>query len=382
MTQRLRTEIAAAAERIVIKVGTRVLTHAGGRLNTERVARLAGEIHELMDSGRKVVLVSSGAVGAGLSHLGWTSRPDDLAKLQAVAAIGQAKLIEEYDRHLARHNRHAAQVLLTADDLDNRSRYLNIRNTLLELLEMGAVPIVNENDTVAVEELMATFGDNDQLAAVVSNLLRASLLVILSDVDGLFDGDPKSDSAQLLETVPELNDEVLSMVHDTTSDFSTGGMASKLRAARMLTSAGENVIIANGHKEGVLAAIFRGESIGTLFPASGKSISPWKRWIGFSAQPKGALTIDEGAARAVIEQGRSLLPIGIRDLTGEFAKGDVVSVRREDGTELARGLTNYGSEELRKIKCLRSNQIAKVLSHHRYDEAIHRDNLVLTNGLK
>lgn len=378
MSDLVRTEVAASAKRVVIKVGTRVLTHDDGRLNTDRVAELAEQLHLLTEAGRQVVLVSSGAVGAGLSHLGWDRRPEDLAKLQAVAAIGQTKLIEEYDLHLRKHDRHAAQVLLTADDLDHRNRYLNIRNTLLSLLELGAIPIINENDTVAVEELMATFGDNDRLAAVVTNLLQASLLVILSDIDGLYDGDPSDPETKLISTVEKIDETVQAWVRDKTTGVSKGGMKSKLNAARMITVAGENVIIANGHQTGALAAIFRGEPVGTLFVGQGKIVGPKKRWIGFSAQPKGSITIDAGAAKAVVHDGRSLLPIGIKSHSGSFEKGDVISVQNEAGEELARGLINYESSELAQIAGQKSTKIAEILGHHPYDEAIHRDNLVLT----
>jgi glutamate 5-kinase len=381
MNDSLRHEITSSAQRVVVKVGTRVLSHADGRLNRERVGQLADELHRLAASGRAITLVSSGAVGAGLSALGWDRRPDDLARLQAVAAIGQAKLIEEYDRHLRRHDRHAAQVLLTVDDLDHRSRYLNVRNTLLTLLELGAIPIINENDTVAVDELMATFGDNDRLAAVVTNLLRASLLVILSDVEGLYDGDPSEPTSQRINTVVQIDQKVQAYVRDRLTGRSKGGMASKLEAARMLTRAGENVIIASGHPPGILDAIFRGEPVGTLFLAQGKSISPWKRWIGFSAQPKGSLTIDAGAAEAVRRHGRSLLPIGVVSLSGSFEKGDVVAVLDENRREIARGLTNYAARELQQIIGLRTSQIGDVLGHRPYDESIHRDNMVLTESL-
>ncbi len=382
MTETLRQLIARSTQCVVVKVGTRVLTTPEGRLATDRVARLADELKTLVKEGRQVVLVSSGAVGAGLSHLGWDRRPTDLARLQAVAAIGQAKLIEEYDRQLQKHDLHAAQLLLTADDLDHRGRYLNIRNTLLTLLSWQCIPIVNENDTVSVEELMTTFGDNDRLAAVVTNLLRAPLLVILSDVAGLYDGDPTDPQSKVLDTVLDIEQAVARFVHDRNSEFSKGGMASKLEAARMLNLAGENVIIASGHDPGVLAAIFRGDSVGTLFPATGKPISPWKRWIGFSAQPRGTVTIDAGAARAVVEQGRSLLPIGIQAVQGPFEKGDVISVHAANQVELARGLSNYAAAELTRIAGCRTEEIARRLGHCPYEEAIHRDNMTLTRGAK
>jgi glutamate 5-kinase len=377
MTDLLRQEIASAATTIVVKVGTRVLTHADGTLNQDRITRLAEELNAVKESGRRVVLVSSGAVGAGMSQLGLKQRPTGISKLQAVAAVGQAKLIEAYDRTLSKHGRHAAQVLLTASDLDNRTRYLNVRNTLLTLLEFGAVPIINENDTVAVDELMATFGDNDRLAAMVTNLLRAQLLVILSDIDGLYDGDPSDANSKLVTTVAKLDESVFAFVRDKATGVSKGGMASKLNAARIATAAGENVIIASGRTPGVLAQIMAGQPVGTLFIAQGKSISPLKRWIGFSAHPRGRLTLDDGARRAIVEQGRSLLAIGVVAAEGEFKKGDVVSLYDTAGTEVARGLSNYPSAEIQRIRGLKSNQIAGVLGHQPYEEVIHRDNMVI-----
>lgn len=366
------------ASLVVVKIGTRVLTHADGRLNSDTVAAIADQLHKLILAGKKIVLVSSGAVGAGLSHLGWTERPTDLAKLQAVAAIGQTKLIEEYDRHLGKHDQHAAQVLLTAGDLDDRKSYLNVRNTLLSLLELGVVPIINENDTVAVEELMTTFGDNDQLAAIVSNLLHADLLVILSDVDGLYDGDPKSSDANLLRTVEAIDENTFGFVLDQDTGLSKGGMQSKLAAAKAVTDAGKHVIIANGHLPNVLDEIFSDQSPGTLFLADGNSVSSRKRWIGYSARPVGTITIDQGAADALTHQGRSLLPIGITNLAGDFSKGDLVQILGPAGKELARGLTNYDHVELKSIVGKRTGQIADILGHCPYDEAVHRDNLQIT----
>ncbi|MCA9146926.1 MAG: glutamate 5-kinase, partial [Planctomycetales bacterium] len=239
MPDLLRQEVIAAANIVVVKVGTRVLTHADGTLDETRIARLSEELNEIKETGRRVILVSSGAVGAGMSQLGLAKRPADLATLQAVAAIGQTKLIETYDRTFRRHGRHAAQVLLTAEDLDDRQRYLNVRNTLLALTQLNAVPIINENDTVAVEELATTFGDNDRLAALVTNLVRAPLLVILSDVSGLYTGDPTLSSSELVSTVTALDDKVAGFAVDKKTGHSKGGMASKLRAAKIVTSAGE-----------------------------------------------------------------------------------------------------------------------------------------------
>jgi len=377
MPDLLRQEVAAAATTVVVKVGTRVLTQKDGRLDDDQIARLAEELNEIKASGRRVVLVSSGAVGAGMSQLQLDKRPADLAKLQAVAALGQTKLIEAYDRTFRKHGRHAAQVLLTAGDLDDRPRYLNVRNTLLALLEYGAIPIINENDTVSVEELATTFGDNDRLAALVTNLLRASLLVILSDVEGLYTGDPELPSAKLVPLVTQVNEAITAYAGDHRAGLSKGGMASKLRAARIVTAAGENVIIASGRRGGVLREILAGDEVGTLFLAQGKSISPWKRWIGFSAQPRGKILLDDGACRAIAQQGRSLLAIGVVGTQGSFDKGDVVALCDASGRELARGLTNYSTADLTRIRGLKSDRIAQVLGHCPYQEIIHRDNLAI-----
>ena len=380
MPDLLRQEIAAAADTIVVKVGTRVLTRADGTLDVERIARLAEELNSLIETGRKVVLVSSGAVGAGMSHLEIRERPQDLAKLQAVAAIGQTKLIEAYDRTLAKHGRHAAQVLLTASDLDDRARYLNVRNTLLALIDLGTIPVINENDTVAVDELMVTFGDNDRLAALVTNLIRAPLLIMLSDVDGLYDGDPSSVGSTVIDTLSRLDESTFSFVRDLNSGVSKGGMASKLEAARMVTAAGENVIIASGRKQGILSQILAGEVVGTLIIAQGKTVSPWKRWIGYSAQPRGRVTLDAGACRAIADEGRSLLAAGIIAVEGDFNKGDAVSLCDESHREVARGLTNYASADIQKIKGRKSNRISDVLGHLPYEEVIHRDNLLVVGN--
>jgi glutamate 5-kinase len=377
MTDLLRQEIAATATTIVVKVGTRVLSHENGTLNEQRITQLAEELNAINEMGRRVVLVSSGAVGAGMSQLGLKTRPTDLARLQAVAAIGQTNLIEIYDRTFRRHDRRAAQVLLTAEDLDDRSRYLNVRNTLLSLLEYNAVPIINENDTVSVDELMATFGDNDHLAALVTNLLRAPLLIVLSDVDGLYDGDPEDPQTQVMQTVPLVDDAILAKARDRSSGVSKGGMISKLHAARIVTSAGENLIIASGKQPTVLGDIMAGKAVGTLFLAQGKSASPWKRWLRFSTQPRGRILLDEGACEAISRGGCSLLAIGITAANGEFSKGDVVSLCGNGGNEFARGLTNYEVADIQRIKGLKSDRIAQILGHCPYEEVVHRDNLAV-----
>ncbi|HEX3727250.1 MAG TPA: glutamate 5-kinase [Pirellulales bacterium] len=380
MPDLLRQEIATAAHTIIVKVGTRVLTGPGGTLNQQRVAALAEELHQVIASGRKVVLVTSGAVGAGMGQLGLAARPTNLAELQAVAAIGQSHLIEAYDRGLRAHGRHAAQLLLTAEDLDDRTRYLNVRNTIRSLFEFGAVPIINENDTVSVDELKTTFGDNDRLAAMVTNLVQAPLLVLLSDVDGLFDGDPRAPDSRLISTVTRLDDKIVGLVRDEKTGLSKGGMSSKLNAARIATNAGENVIIANGREPGNLQKIIAGELVGTIFLAQGQALPAWKRWIGYTAQPRGWLVLDAGARRAVECQGRSLLAIGIVDASGKFKKGDIVALRDGQGAEFARGLINYSTDEILRIKGLKTDQIAATLGYCPYDEVIHRDNMAVTTG--
>lgn len=383
MSDLLRQEIAATASTVVVKVGTRVLTDDHGQLNEQRIAQLAEEIHLVLNTGRKVVLVSSGAVGAGMGRLGLAERPTDLARLQAVAAVGQSLLVEAYERCLRRFNRHAAQILLTAEDLDRRKSYLNARNTILTLLmEYNAVPIINENDTVSVEELQTTFGDNDRLAAIVTNLLQAPLLVLLSDVEGLYDRDPHAPGAQVIPTIERLDASVFNLVRDRSTGLSKGGMASKLRAAQLVTIAGGNVIIASGRQPGALGRIMAGEPVGTLVIAQGGSVPAWKRWIGLTVQPRGHLVLDAGAREAVERHGKSLLPAGIVKVVGRFRKGDVVALCDTSGVEFARGLTNYDSDDIRRIRGLKTSEIAEALGYCPHDEVIHRDNMVVVAGLE
>jgi|TARA_B100000700_G_scaffold42944_3_gene44175 glutamate 5-kinase len=377
MSDLLRQEVTATAKKIVVKVGTRVLTDSEGKLDLARISSLASQLSAIASKGRQVVLVSSGAVGAGLNRLGMHSRPTDVATLQAIAAVGQTDLIQTYQKLFNAEGRVAAQVLLTANELDDRVSYLNVRNTLLELLELNVIPIVNENDTVSVDELQTTFGDNDQLAGLVTNLLGAQLLIILSDVDGLYTGCPDDDESELVATVTELDETVASYVQESQIGLGTGGMGSKLQAVRMVTSAGENAVIANGRAENVITRVLDGESLGTLFVAEGKTLSPWKRWLRFSAQSQGTITLDDGACSAIQQGGSSLLSIGITGLTGQFNKGDVVQICDTKGQELARGLTNYSSAELQKIRGHRSEEFQQILGQCPYDEVIHRDNLAV-----
>jgi glutamate 5-kinase len=353
------------------------LTGDDGLLDQAQVANLARQLIMLVEMGKRVVLVSSGAVASGVGKLGLASRPSDLATLQAVAAIGQTHLIHVYEQTFAKHGRLAAQVLLTASELDDRVAYLNVRNTLRRLLELGAIPIINENDTVAVDELKTTFGDNDRLAGMVAGLLEGSLLVILSDVQGLYDRDPSDPNARVVPTVERIDESIEEMVRDRKTGISKGGMASKLATAKFVTNSGQSVIIGWGRGPDVLVQLARGESIGTLFVPQSKAISPRKRWIGFSAQPSGQLSVDQGAARAMCEDGRSLLAIGIKTVEGDFGKGDVVSIINEHATEIARGLINYNATQVKQIRGCRSDRIEQILGQCPYEEVIHRDNLAI-----
>lgn len=361
----------------IIKVGSRSLTDDSGRLDHDQVANLANQLVALRELGKQVLLVSSGAVASGMGKLGLKARPTDLATLQAVAAIGQAHLIQVYEKTFALHRRHAAQILLTAAELDDRIAYLNVRNTLSKLIELGAIPIINENDTVAVDELKTTFGDNDRLAGMVAGLLQSSALIILSDVRGLYDRDPKDPNAMVLSSVAKIDDSVEELVRDSKTGISKGGMASKLSTAKFMTHSGQSTVIAWGREPDVLVRLARGEHLGTHFLPQPRSLVSRKRWIGFSAQPSGSVEVDEGAAKAMQQGGRSLLAIGVRDVHGDFGKGDIISVLDPDGTEIARGLSNYNATQVKMIRGCHSDRIAQILGQCPYEEIIHRDNLTV-----
>lgn len=369
----VRQEVVAQARTLVVKVGTNVLSREDDQLNLERIAALADQIHRIRQTGRRVVVVSSGAVGAGLGLLGLSKRPTDLPHLQAAAATGQASLIRAYDEEFKRHGYHAAQMLLTANDFRNRDRYLNVRNTLNTLFEYGVIPIINENDTVSVHEIK--FGDNDQLAAMVSNLLERPLLVILSIVDGLFDGDPRDPQSQRISKIAHCDDSIMTYARDIKSSRGTGGMFSKLESVRLATNVGECVVIANGTNPRILDQILAGDDVGTLFTPKGPLIPAWKRWIGFTVKPNGTLKLDAGAVRALEHQGKSLLPIGITGVDGRFKRGELVSLQDTNGAEFARGLTNYDAETVSRIAKRRTEEVEAILGNVAYTEVIHRDNL-------
>lgn len=380
MTVDRRREVLSQLKTVVVKVGTNVLSRDDDRLDNERISALVDQVHRICQTGCKLVLVSSGAIGAGMGLLGLKERPKDLSHLQAAAATGQAHLIHIYDKAFRPHGYHAAQLLLTANDFKNRSRYLNVRNTIRTLTEYPVIPIVNENDSVSTAEIK--LGDNDRLAAMVAGLIQADLLVILSVVDGLLTADPTDPSSQRIPFVERFDDDLLKLVGASKSSRGTGGMATKLDAVRTATAAGTNVIIANGKRENVLDEIFAGNDVGTLFLGEGDGVSAWKRWIGYTLPPKGRLVLDAGARKAVEMQGKSLLAIGVVRVEGDFAKGEVVSLVDQSGDEFARGLTNYDITAAKAIVGKRKEDITRELGSIPYDEVIHRDNLVVTSLVK
>lgn len=369
------------ARRIVIKIGSRVLVQASGKPETERIKSLAGEMASLSSQKREIVFVTSGAIGTGMQALGMRRRPAGLAELQMAAAVGQSRLMNLYDRLFAAEKKIIGQVLLTHDDLKHRARHLNARNTILAMLRAGVIPVINENDVVAVDEIR--FGDNDLLASLVVHLIKADLLIMLSTTNGL--NKPLADGrSERISCLAGVSRDVLKFARGKGGDISTGGMASKLESARLAAeTAGALVVIADGREPGIIQRIMAGEDTGTLvIPAKARldAICDRKRWIAFFHKPKGVLTIDEGAVRAVEQGGKSLLPIGVKKVEGEFAAGAMVNVKSGDNRLIARGLAAYSSREVQLIKGCRTDEIAKVLGGKKADEVIHRDNLVLMNA--
>lgn len=363
-----------SVRRIVVKVGSRLLVDERHQLDESRIADLVGQIVRVRASGRQVVLVSSGAIAAGLPDLKLTRRPKDLPSLQAAAALGQARLIELYRDRFAEHGVAVGQALLTHADLRDRNRHLNARNALNRLLEAGAIPVINENDTVAVDEIRV--GDNDQLSALVGNLVRADLVVLLTTVDGLFTDHPDR-GGTLVARVDAVTPEIRAMAGGAHDGVGTGGMQTKLDAAEICARGGERLVICNGLTPDALVRLLDGEPLGTVFEGAAESMAGRKRWIAFFQKPCGSVTIDAGAATAIRQRGGSLLAIGVRAVEGAFRHGDLVSVLGPDTTEIARGLVNYPAEDLQRIAGKRSDEIATILGASEYDEVIHRDNMAL-----
>lgn len=366
--------------RAVVKVGSGVLSAKKG-LNNRRINALAGEICRLRDQGIEVIMVSSGAIASGLKKVGLEKRPDSISKQQAVAAVGQSSLMMTYEKAFGRHGQKVAQILITRDDLNHRGRYLNARNTIFTLLSWRIIPIINENDTVVVDEIK--FGDNDNLSAMVTSLTESHLLVNLTDIDGLFDKDPRIHrEAALIGTVRKTGSDVLKYASTIPGFLGTGGMASKVKAAQRVSLAGVPTIIANGHKKDIIKKIFMGEEVGTIFLPQDAALCSRKHWIAFTKSPKGEVVIDRGAQRALLFGGKSLLPSGIKEVRGMFGLGDSVILVNEDEEELAVGMVNYSSGEVKKIMGAKSSEIAPILGFKNDDEVIHRDNLVITKGTK
>jgi glutamate 5-kinase len=356
---------------VVIKLGTQVLSDAQKQLDAVYLRDIARQVVELIKRNIGVTIVSSGAVGAGLRELKLPRRPTDLAQLQAVAAVGQGKLMDAWVDAFAPHGLPVAQVLLTREDIDSRARFLNLRNTIHAIHELGAVPIINENDTVSTDEIVKiSFGDNDILAAMVTHALRANLLVLLTVVDGLLDGDGKA--VRLVESVEQAR----RLVRADRSDAGKGGMDSKLAAAEMVTECGEAMVVANGREEGILGKILSGDEVGTLFVPSPRKRSSRSRWIG-AARPVGAIVIDDGAVKAVVEKNKSLLPAGIVKVEGPFERGDLIAIKNSAGLMVARGLSNYSSAGVEQIRGKKTAEVRELLKEAAYDEVVHRDNLVV-----
>ncbi len=367
--------IISKAKRIVVKVGTSNLTDERHRLDSKKVEKLTREVVELKRRGKEVILVSSGAISAGIGRLNLKQRPRDVKLLQATAAVGQNVLMSTYDRYFSAYGVTIAQILLTHDDFRSRTRYLNLRNTLLTLLKTGVVPVINENDTTAVEEIKV--GDNDSLSALVASNLEADLLIILTDTDGLCTYDPRrSKKAELIPVVRDITPEIERIA---SNGRSVGGMKTKIEAAKLAMNAGIPVVIANGAKENVMLRIIGGEHVGTRFIPKSR-MNDRARWILLVSPPKGRIIVDDGAKEALLLRGSSLLPSGITGVEGAFIHGDTVSIVDTHGIEFARGITNYSSTEIERIKGAHTDDIERILGTKRYDEVVYRGNLYLIRG--
>ena len=367
------------ASTLVVKVGSSLLTSAGRGLDADAIARWAEQIAQLVRDGRRVILVSSGAIAEGMQRLGWTKRPQTMHELQAAAAVGQMGLVQCYESCFRGHGLRTAQVLLTHADLADRQRYLNARATLRTLLELGVIPVINENDTVVTDEIK--FGDNDTLGALVTNLVEADALVILTDQAGLYDADPRlHPAATLVAEADALDAKLEAMAGGTGSAIAKGGMLTKVLAAKRAARSGASTVIACGREPDVLTRLAAGEVVGTTLTAEHTSLGARKQWLADHVRVAGRLTLDEGAVRALLRDGKSLLPIGVVAVAGSFGRGEVVGCHGPDGREVARGLVNYGAQEAARIMRRPSHEIEGVLGYVDEPELIHRDNLVLTSG--
>ncbi len=365
----------AASRRWVVKIGSSLLTADGRGLDLAHMGAWAAQIAELIKAGKQIVVVSSGAVAEGMARLGWSKRPQDLHQLQAAAAVGQMGLVQAWESRLREHGLKTAQVLLTHEDVRDRQRYLNARNALMALLELGVVPVVNENDTVATEEIR--LGDNDTLAALTLNLIEGELLVLLTDQQGLYDADPRlNPAAQLISEAQAGDEKLMQLAGEGMGALGRGGMRTKLTAATWAAQSGAATVIGYGRDASILRRIAAGEAVGTLLRPQGKRLAARKRWIAGQSKPKGRLVLDAGAIKALREGGRSLLPVGVRAVEGEFERGDLVACVTTDGVEVARGLANYSSGEAAQAAGKSSAAVKELLGPLAEPELIHRDNLV------
>lgn len=375
----LREEILSRVRRVVIKVGSSVLTAGGDDLKEEVFRDLAKSISILKEDGREIVIVSSGAIAAGRKKLACFDKPRSIPQKQASAAIGQARLMWNYESCFNKYKQTTAQVLLTRDDLSDRQKFLNARNTLFALFQCGVIPVINENDSVVVDEIK--FGDNDMLSALVTNLVDAELLLILTDRDGLFEKDPQRyKNATLIKLVEEINSEIEELAKGSTGKLGTGGMVSKVNAVKKASIFGIPAIIVNGKVKGIITKVFKSEDVGTLFLPGKSKLSSRKHWIAYNLKPKGTIMVDEGARKAIVERGKSLLSSGLVEVKGKFNFGDAVKCVDTEGLEFARGLVNYKTEDVIKLKGVHSREIEKILGYKYYDEIIHRDDLVVLEG--
>ncbi|MDQ0203023.1 glutamate 5-kinase [Pectinatus haikarae] len=370
-----RDEIKEAG-RIVVKVGTSTLNHAGGRLNIHRIECLVRQLSDLSNQNREIVLVTSGAVGAGLSRMKMGEKPDSIPEKQALAAIGQGILMHIYEKLFGEYGQTVAQVLLTKENSVRYSQYINSRNALLALLQMQVIPIINENDVVAVDELK--IGDNDTLSATVASLVDADVLVLLTDTDGLYTDNPQvCPDAKLIDEISEITPEIENAAGGAGTKLGTGGMFTKVQAAKIAVNSGVTMVIANGSRKNVLTDIFAGENIGTIFPAHETHLKQRKSWLAFGKRIAGSIVVDRGCEEALIKHGSSILAAGITDFEGLFIEGSTVRVLSADAREIARGIINYDTKSLRKIIGHNTKDFASLLNGKVYDEVIHRDNMVL-----
>jgi glutamate 5-kinase len=372
----MRKDVLKTVKRVVIKIGSRVLTDDGGALDMAVIGRICTDIAGLRAKGVQVVVVSSGAIAAGRSELGLTVKPRTIPQKQAAAAIGQTRLMRAYEEALAPHGLKAAQMLLTSEDLGSRQRFLNARATLDTLLEYGIVPVINENDTVVVDEIK--FGDNDNLSALVTNVAEAHLLLILTDIEGFYSADPHTNpDALLIPLVKAVNREVERAAGGAGTGVGTGGMATKVGAAKKAARNGVATIMVSGKQEGIIAAAMRGDEVGTLFLPEGSGLNRRKHWIAYTLKPGGRVVVDEGAVEVLLKKGKSLLPSGIVRVEGRFDRGACVRLCGPDGKEFARGLSDYSGSEITRLAGRKSSEIEDILGYRYSDVIVHRDNMVV-----